>query len=49
MSPEHLRGQTVTFSCDIYSLGVVFYEILFGTCPFEDTVLDELIRKKEQN
>jgi eukaryotic-like serine/threonine-protein kinase len=33
-SPEILRGQPVTVASDIYSLGVVLYELLCGQLPF---------------
>lgn len=34
-SPEQARGEGVTISSDIYSVGVVMYEMLTGRIPFE--------------
>ena len=34
-SPEQLQSQSVTTSTDIYSLGVILYELLSGHRPFE--------------
>ena len=33
-SPEHIRGEAVTTSSDIYSLGVLLYELLSGDRPY---------------
>ena len=35
MSPEQASGKTATALSDIYSLGVVFYEMVTGRSPFE--------------
>lgn len=42
-SPEQGRGDQVDVRADIYSLGVVFYELLTGRKPFEGATANALI------
>src|SRR5271154_510727 len=48
MAPEQLEGREVTFKSDIYSLGLILYEILTGKRAFEAATLAELIKLREQ-
>jgi Protein kinase domain/zinc-ribbon domain len=45
MSPEQLTGREVTVRSDIYSLGLVIYELVTGRRAFEGKGLAELTRK----
>jgi len=43
MAPEILKGHSYDVRCDIWSLGVNLYELLFGTCPYEERTINKLI------
>lgn len=49
MAPEQLAGKEVTVLSDIYSLGLVLYEIFTGKRAFEGATIAELIRRREQS
>lgn len=36
MSPQILRGEPYSLKCDVWSLGVIFYKLLFGFLPWDD-------------
>lgn len=42
MSPEQLKGQTVTGASDIYSLGITLYKLVTGETPFQGDSLASL-------
>ena len=47
MSPEQIAGKELTAKSDIYSLGLVLYEVFTGKRVFEGDTINELIRKHQ--
>src|SRR5260370_2924506 len=47
MAPEQLAGREVGTKSDIYSLGLILYEILTGKRVFEASTLPELMKQRE--
>jgi len=45
MSPEQIEGKELTLHSDMYSLGVVLYELLTGKRPFVADNLEGLVKK----
>ena len=37
MSPQVILGDPYTIKCDVWSLGIVFYRILYNLYPWEKT------------
>ena len=44
VSPERVTGNCCTQASDIYSLGIIFYEMLTGEKPFDSTSLVDLMK-----
>lgn len=48
MSPEQCNGHQLDIRSDIYSLGIIIYELLVGAPPFTDTSPQVLLNKHAQ-
>ncbi len=48
LSPEQARGEEAGPRADLYSLGVVSYQLLSGRLPYEATSLSELALKQQR-
>ena len=49
MAPEQLRGAPATPASDIYTLGLVLYEVFTGKRPFEGRSIQEILDQQERD
>lgn len=50
MSPESASGRKLDWSSDLYSLGVIFFQMLTGVLPFHSADPDEILKMhREEN
>lgn len=42
MAPEMLKGESYDFKCDIWSMGIILYEMITKKHPFSATVIFQL-------
>jgi serine/threonine protein kinase len=49
MSPEQFSGGEVTAKSDLYSLGLVMYEIFTGKRPYEAATFEEMARLRDKS
>ena len=43
MAPEQLRGDEIDHRSDLYSVGIILFELLTGRLPFRKPTIDELL------
>jgi serine/threonine protein kinase len=49
MSPEIIRGKTIDARADVYSMGIMIYQMLSGRCPFRgDTPFDIFMKHVQE-
>lgn len=46
IAPESARGDGLTPQCDIYAAGVVLFELLTGSPPFDGDTLEEVVEQQ---
>jgi len=49
MAPEIMKSQKYDYKSDLWSVGIIFYEMLVGNTPFKSKNIYELIRRIEND
>ena len=46
VAPEQIRGGIVDFRCDIFSLGITFFQMMYGFVPHAASKVQEVFRRR---
>jgi serine/threonine protein kinase len=49
MAPEILFGRPYDAKVDLWSTGVIFYEMIYGVPPYSSRTIDEMLKKVREN
>jgi len=49
MAPEVLKGNFYDSRADVWSFGVVLFQMLYGFCPYEEHTIPKLIDAIDKN